>query len=171
MKNLSIRMKLTAGFGVVLLLLGTVGFFSYTTISQLSGMSGQVDERGMKVERSYAIEAAIEQQTAGVRGFLLAGGEDLLKQDENGKNQYHDELTILLNTVGTDAGKRALSEIPRAYDAYRSVLDLEVQLRRAGKTTDATSLASSATPRSCAPSCARLSTTSSWISSRRKARF
>lgn len=144
MKNLSIRMKLTAGFGVVLLLLGTVGFFSYTTISQLSGMSGQVDERGMKVERSYAIEAAIEQQTAGVRGFLLAGGEDLLKQDENGKNQYHDELTILLNTVGTDAGKRALSEIPRAYDAYRSVLDLEVQLRRAGKTTDATSLASSA---------------------------
>ena len=144
MKNLSIRMKLTAGFGVVLLLLGTVGFFSYTTISQLSGMSGQVDERGMKVERSYAIEAAIEQQTAGVRGFLLAGGEDLLKQDENGKNQYHEELTILLNTVGTDAGKRALSEIPRAYDAYRSVLDLEVQLRRAGKTTDATSLASSA---------------------------
>jgi CHASE3 domain sensor protein len=65
-------MKLTAGFGIVLLLIVIVGFFSLATIRQLSAMSGQVDERGLKVEKSYAIEAAIEKQTAGVRGFLLA---------------------------------------------------------------------------------------------------
>jgi methyl-accepting chemotaxis protein len=143
MRNMSLRIKLTAGFGVILLVLAVVGFFSYTTIGQVSVLSGQIDERGMKVEKSYAIEAAIEEQTAGVRGFLLAGREELLKQDEGGQREYHEDLTILLNTVRTDAGKRALAEIPRSYDAYRLVLDQGVQLRRTSKTKDAANLASS----------------------------
>jgi methyl-accepting chemotaxis protein len=141
MRNMSLRMKLTAGFGVVLLLIAIVGFFSNTKISQMSAMAGQVEERAMEVEKSYAIEAAIEKQTAGVRGFLLAAHPDPLQRDEDGKREYHDDLTILLNTGQTDAGKEVLAGIPRTYDEYRSVLDQELQLRRAGKTKDAIDLA------------------------------
>lgn len=143
MRNMSLKMKLTVGFGAGLLSLAIVGFFSYTTMGRLSAMSGQVDERGMKVERSYAIEAAIEKQTAGVRGFLLAGRPDSLEEDEDGRREYREDLTILLNTVRTDAGKQVLGGIPRTYDAYRSMLDQELQLRRAGKIKDAIDLASS----------------------------
>jgi methyl-accepting chemotaxis protein len=137
-------MKLITGFGVVLLLLAIVGLLSYTTIRQLSGMAGQVDARGIKVEKSYAIDAVIEKQTAAVRGFLLTGREDLLRQDEGGKQEYQDDLAFLGNAARTDVGTRVLGEIPRTYDAYRAVLDQEIQLRRAGKAADATHLASAA---------------------------
>ena len=143
MRNISLKMKLTGGFGIVLLLIAMVGFFSFTTIRHLSSMSVQVDERAIKVEKSYAIEAAIEGQAAGVRGFLLTSHPDLLQRDEDGKKEYHDDLTILLRTDATDEEKQALAGIPRAYDAYRSALDQELRLQRAGRTKEAIALASS----------------------------
>ena len=140
---MSLQLKLTAGFAVVLLLLATAGFFSYTTVRQLSVAPAEVDERGMKVNKSYAILAAIEAQAAAVHGFLLVEREDLLKQDEDAKAQYYANLAALRSTVRTDAGKRLLTEIASSYDAYRSLLDRELQLRRAGKTQEAANLVSS----------------------------
>jgi CHASE3 domain sensor protein len=76
----------------------------------------------------------------GVRGFLMAGKEDLLKHDEEGKQHYREAITELQNTVVTEQGKRLLADIVHDYEGYRAIADQEIQLKRANKSAEAISL-------------------------------
>src|SRR5271154_6388264 len=92
MKRLTLRMKLGVGFGSLLLILMAMGSVDYYSIGRLSDASRQVVEVMAEKDMSSQIEAGIEKQSTGVRGFLLTGKEDLLKHDEEGKQQYADNM-------------------------------------------------------------------------------
>jgi methyl-accepting chemotaxis protein len=138
---MGLKAKLTAGFGVILLILSALGVFSYLTIGKMGKASADTDERVRKMEQSFRIETSIEKQTTGVRGFLLAGREDLLAHDEEEKKKYLDAVEQLQSTVRTEEDKRLLTEIRRNYEAYRAAMDREVRLRRANQERDAITLA------------------------------
>ncbi len=141
MRTMSLKAKLTAGFGVILLIEAAMGIFSYTTVAKMAGISAQAGERSMKTEQSYSIEAAIEKQSAGVRGYLLAEREDLLASDEEGKKAYQATVEQLQNTERSEEGRKLLGEISHSYDTYRVVVDREIQLRRSKQAKEATTLA------------------------------
>ena len=69
MKNLSLRMKLTVGFGVILLILATLGIISYWTIGNLVETASETESRMTKKTLAYSLESGIEKQTTGVRSF------------------------------------------------------------------------------------------------------
>jgi len=137
MNKLSLRMKLGGGFGILLILLVATGFVAYNAVGQLADISNRVDEIMLKKDMASQIEAAIEKQTTGVRGFLLAGKEDLLKHDEEGKQEFSDNMDRLGKILTTEEGKRLHAEIQRSYNEFRNFADREVELRRAGKLKDA----------------------------------
>jgi methyl-accepting chemotaxis protein len=141
MRSMSLKLKLAVGFGTILFILAVLGFLSYGAVGKMADISTQVQERAMKMNQSSSIEAAIAKQTAGVRGFLLAGLDHALADDADGKNEYRETLERLQPTVRSEEGKQLLGKIRGTYEAYRAVLDREIQLKRANKLKNAASLA------------------------------
>src|SRR5579872_745733 len=106
MNRLSLKLKLSLGFGALLLVLAAMAFVAYNSVGQLADMSQRADEIMVKKDMSSQIEAALEKQSTGVRGFLIAGKEDLLKHDEEGKQQFVDTMERLGKMLVTDEGKK-----------------------------------------------------------------
>jgi len=144
MRNMSFRAKLCVGFGIILLAVAALGIFSYVTVTRMDDMFSQVQECDTTLAKTNHVEIGIEKQTSSVRGFLLAGKEDLLTRDQEGQTQYREALTFLQNNVRTDEGKRLLDEIVHRNDAFRALLDREIQARRANRTTEAEAIEFSA---------------------------
>ena len=141
MNKLSLRLKLGLGFGVLLLVLVAMGFIAYNAVGQLAEISNRADEIMTKKDMSSQIEGALEKQSTGIRGFLLSGKEDLLKHDQEGKQEFADNMDKLGKMLVTDEGKRLHSGISRNYDQFRAFADNEIQLRRDGKAKEAEELA------------------------------
>jgi methyl-accepting chemotaxis protein len=141
MNKLSLKMKLGLGFGSLLLILVAMGFVANGTVSRLADISGRVDGMMTKKDTASQIEAEIEKQTTGIRGFLLTGKEDLLKIDEQGKQEFNENMDRLQKTIVTEEGKQLHADIRRTFDEYRAIADREIELRRAGKTNEAVELA------------------------------
>ena len=141
MNKLSLKMKLGLGFGSLLIILLAMGLMAYSSVGRLADISHRVDLVMTKKDLSSQIEAAIEKQSTGIRGFLLAGKEDLLKQDEDGKREFADNMEKLAQQLLTyEEGKKIQAEIRSGYDEFRAASDREIQLRRAGKTKEAVAL-------------------------------
>jgi methyl-accepting chemotaxis protein len=141
MNKLSLKVKLGLGFGVLLFILVVVASVSYNSVGQLTDISRRTDDIMTKKDMSSQIEAALEKQTTGIRGFLLTGKEDLLKHDEEGKQEFADNMEKLGKMLVTDEGKRLHAEIRSNYDEFRQLADQEIQLRRGGKSREAEDLA------------------------------
>jgi len=142
--RLTLKMKLGVGFGSLLLLLVAMGYLAYSSVGQLAEMSSRAEQIMTKTYLASQIEAALEKQTAGARAFLLAGREDLLKHDEEGKRQFADSMEKLNPLLSAEGEHRLYSEIQSSYGEYRATLDHEIQLRRASQQKDAIDLAFSA---------------------------
>jgi methyl-accepting chemotaxis protein len=141
MNNLSLKMKLVVGFGTLLTTLAAMGLVAYTSFGQLAAMSQRVDLILTKKDLSSQIEASVEKQSTGIRGFLLTGREDLLQHDEDGKKEFAENMENLAKLLVTDEGERLHAEIRRNYDEFRATADHEIQLRRAGNAKAAVELA------------------------------
>lgn len=138
--KLSLKMKLTAGFGAILVILAILGMVSYRTVGQLADMSVVMNGALVNMGLATRLECSIEKQIAGIRGFLLSGREDLLKHDEDGKKEFHETMEELNKLVKTEEGQRLLSEIGRNYEGYRSIAERIVSLERARKTNEVLAL-------------------------------
>lgn len=141
MNKLSLKIKLGLGFGAVLVIMAIVGFIGFYGTYRLSDSMDKVESSGRKALLTENMDTAVEKQTTGVRGFLLAGKEDLLKHDQEGQQEFKDNADKLEKVLVTEQGKKLFAEIKRSFDAFRSIADREVQLRRAGKNKEAEALA------------------------------
>ncbi len=141
MKKLSLTMKLGAGFGILLLILVIMGVVAFNAVGELTAISDRVVKMMAKKDMASQIEASAEKQTTGIRGFLLTGQEDLLKHEEEGTQEYSENMEKLRETIYTEEGKRLQGEIERYYGDFRKIADQEIELRRAGKSKEAVELA------------------------------
>jgi methyl-accepting chemotaxis protein len=141
MSRLSLKMKLGMGFGGLLLILFVIGLVAFNAVGELTDMSDRVVKIMSKGEMGERVEASVEKQSTGIRGFLLVGQEDQIKRDEEGKQEYSENMEKLRQLVVTEEGKQLLVEIQKNYGEFRSLADQEIELRRAGKTKEATDLA------------------------------
>ena len=137
MDKLSLKTKLGGGFGGLLMIVMVMGFVAYHSVGELAPVSSRVDEIATTKDMASQIEAAVEKQTTGVRGFVLAGKEDLLRHDEEGKLQFADNMDRLGTILASEEGKRFHTEIRTSYDEFRAIADREIVLRRAGMTKEA----------------------------------
>lgn len=141
MNKLSLKMKLGLGFGVVLVIMAVVGGIGFYATFRLGDVTAKIEGDGTKALLTENMDTAIEKQTTGVRGFLLAGKEDLLKHDQDGQQEFKENSDKLEKMLVTEHGKKLFAEIKHCYEVFRPVADREIQLRRAGKSKEAEALA------------------------------
>src|SRR5689334_17713081 len=139
--RLSLKMKMVVGFGTLLLILVAAGLVGLRTVGRLSDISDSVDDIMTKTEMANQIEGAVEKQTTGVRGYLLAGKEELLKHDEDGKSEYRSRMDQLDKRLVTEEGKKLHQQIARDYEVFRAIVEREIELRRSGRAKEAVELA------------------------------
>jgi methyl-accepting chemotaxis protein len=141
MSKLSLKMKLGLGFGALLLIMIAVGGIGYDATFRMSDANDVSVINLRKSILAANMMAAVEKQTTGVRGFLLAGKEDLLKHDIEGQQQFKQSAEELTKLLATEKGKQLFAEIERTHDAFRALLDKEIALKRAGKAKEAEAMA------------------------------
>jgi len=135
--KLSLKMKLALGFGVLLVIIATLGTISYTSIDKLSTISDQVAKQMVKKQLATEIDAGLELQTSTTRGSLLNGREELLKRREEGIGQFNDAMSALGKQLQTEKGKAIFAHIETEAKEVRDAQEHAIQLRRAGKTKEA----------------------------------
>jgi methyl-accepting chemotaxis protein len=140
MNKLSLKMKLGLGFGSLLTILIALGLVANNSVARLASVSTRVDALAVKKELVFHEGVAIEKQMAALQDFLPTGKEDLLKADEAGRQEFVDSSDSLAKMLITPEGKRLHGEIRRNYDEFRALANHEIQLRRAGKSTELLSL-------------------------------
>jgi methyl-accepting chemotaxis protein len=137
MAKMSLKMKLGLGFGAILVILVALGITGYTAAVESDRTSDEVEAATTKLANTVGVEAGIEMQSNGVRGFVLTGNEPMLKRDEEGKSQVKENLDSLERLVALPEGKKLLKEIEDKRDIYRARLDRQIALRRDGKANEA----------------------------------
>jgi methyl-accepting chemotaxis protein len=141
MRKLTLKMKLGVGFGTLLVIVAVVGGLGYYSTYRLSDATDRIVLNGETQNFSMEMVAALEMQTTAIRGFLLAGKEELLKHDQEGQEAFKENAAKLEPLLQTERGKRVFADISRLFREYRTVADRQIQLRREGKTKEATDLA------------------------------
>jgi methyl-accepting chemotaxis protein len=134
MNKLTLKMKLGVGFGTLLLILIALGALGYTSTGQLANISSQVDQIMAKKDMASQIEAGIEKQTTAVRGFLLAPKDNLLLHDQEGKQQYAENMEKLGQLLNHEEAKQIFVGIRSDYAQFRANCDREIQLQHGHKT-------------------------------------
>jgi methyl-accepting chemotaxis protein len=103
-------------------------------------MSARVDAMMEEKDMASQVEAALEKQSTGVRGFLLTKRDDTLRHDEEGQRQFAKNMDEMEKLVTREEGRKLLAEIRAGYTEYRGIDDEAIQLRRAGKERKAVAL-------------------------------
>jgi len=137
MSKLSLKMKLGLGFGALLLIMLVVGGIGYESVMKMSDANARAIADLTKSKLAAQMNAATEKQSTGIRGFLLAGKEDLLKHDQEGQAEFKEASDQLQKLLSTEEGRRLFAEIQRAAEQFRAMADKEIALKRAGKGKEA----------------------------------
>ncbi len=114
-----------------------MGYLAYNSVGQLADIAARAEQVMVKSNLASQIEAAMEKQTAGIRGFLLVGKEDLLKHDDEGKRQFAESMDKLSKLLVLDESKKLQADIRQSYATFRASSDRQIALRRAGKLKEA----------------------------------
>jgi methyl-accepting chemotaxis protein len=134
MNKLSLKMKLAAGFGsllLILVLLGGVGYRSAVTTEKLSH---EVRFNSSKKDLTLAIQLAIEKQKVGVRDALLHGDMSYLNA---ARAEFGEKMDALRPLLSSEQSRALFASIQQAAAAYEHIADRAIELGRAGKMTAA----------------------------------
>ncbi len=140
MNKLSLKMKLGAGFGALLLIVVSLGVIGYRAAVTEDELSDEVEKQVEKKENVILTDKSMGTQLIGLRGFLLTGKEDNLKLLEEGRTRYQENTDQLEKALQTEAGKKVFADFRHTYVEYAAIMDQAVQLRRADKTKEAVDL-------------------------------
>ncbi|HUA16178.1 MAG TPA: methyl-accepting chemotaxis protein [Verrucomicrobiae bacterium] len=138
MMRASLRTKLMAGFGVLILALASCCVVGFVSIAKLSTATSTLDAALVKQKSVLGMELAVEEQRAGVRAFLL--GNPNLDELEEGRRNSQTAADRLSSLLRTDEGKALFASLAQANAGYEHTLDRVIELRRAGKTKEAIAL-------------------------------
>jgi methyl-accepting chemotaxis protein len=133
-KSISLKMKLTLGFGALLVIIATMGLVSYNSINRLSDLSDEEAKQATKTLLAYGADDGFEMQINGTRTFLLTGGEDALKHRQEGSAQATDRIDKLGPMLETERGKALHAQLLAQSAELEGIQDRAIQLRRTGNT-------------------------------------
>ena len=134
--NMSVRAKLSAGFGVLVAITLMLGAAAYRSIVVIDDAANEIDRTTEERTLADSADAAALRETIGLRGFLLTDDENALETYNSARRDYEQTMEKLPAFVRSEEGKRLLAEIKRTRSAYIAFAEREIQLRRENKTKD-----------------------------------
>lgn len=140
MSKMPLKMKLGVGFGTLLVIVAAVAWVSFSSAGNISDAADVVVDRADSKELAQQVAIDIQVQSNSVRGFLLSGNELILREDEGAKAEFSTDMVELQKLLASEEAKKMASDIQQGYDGFRSTVDEQIRLRRAGKIKQATEL-------------------------------
>src|SRR5277367_710746 len=129
MKNMSIKAKLSVGFGVLLVILAVMGLVSYVSLQKLSDLSTLGNNKAQARFLATSIHVSINDQKVAIRTYLLTGDESQLTIIETSKSAIAEHFTKLDEVVVDADGKRLSAELRKQADEYYAMCQDTAQLR------------------------------------------
>ena len=136
-----VRDKIRASFGFILLILVALGLVSFT---QVRTIRKAADESASAVETrrlSNVLRTDTYQRVAALRGYLLQGNADMLKEYHDATQDSADHMVQLEQIVDTEDERATLNKVKEHLAEYTNIVDREIELRKAGKKQEAETLA------------------------------
>jgi methyl-accepting chemotaxis protein len=133
MSNVSLRTKLTLGFGALLAILVTMSTVDYLSIRRLGQLSITAETRADEAYLTRTIEALVNSRKVDIRSFLLTGNEEHMARYAEHNRGLTEEFAKLQPLMTTEEGKRLLAELDHAAIAYDNGALRVAELKRAGK--------------------------------------
>src|SRR5579863_8548988 len=140
MRNMSLKAKLAAGFGTLLLVLLVMSVVSYRSVDKLTELSAFFDRKQTGRFLSASLKADINSQKAAYRAFLLTDKESEMTAYAENSRIIAEDFDKLEATLSTDKGRELVSQYRKSLDAYHGILERVVELHRAGKQKEAISV-------------------------------
>jgi methyl-accepting chemotaxis protein len=134
--SMSVRAKLTAGFGVLVAITLMLGAAAYRSIVVIDDAANEIDRKTEERTLADSADSAALKETIGLRSFLLTGDENALETYTSARRDYEQTTEKLAAFVRSEEGKRLFAEIKRTHSAYIAFAEREIQLRRENKTKD-----------------------------------
>jgi methyl-accepting chemotaxis protein len=138
--KLSLKMKMAAGFGSLLLMMAALGVVNYIATLRFSDSFARAEATAESDKTAALAEFAIEKQTAAVRGYLLYGREDMLERNEEGRKELAGYIQRLVKDAETEEEKNLNLRLEETAAEYQKICDRMVALGRQGKTREAIAL-------------------------------
>ncbi len=138
--KLSLKMKMAAGFGSLLLMMAALGIVNYIATLRFSDSFARAEATAESDKTAALAEFAIEKQTAAVRGYLLYGREDMLERNEEGRKELAGYIQRLVKDAETEEEKNLNLRLEETAAEYQKICDRMVALGRQGKTREAIAL-------------------------------
>src|SRR6202035_765707 len=133
MNKLSLKMKLAAGFGALLVIEVAMGVISYTSMQKSTELSAFADRNAKGRFLAVSIESVINRQKAEYRGFLVTNREEEISRYAQDSRILAEDLDKLEATLTTEKDKQLVAHYRQVLDEYHGIIDRVVGLHRAGK--------------------------------------
>ena len=138
MNKLTLKLKLTLGFGVpmvVLIAIATVGILaSYKMSDVTDAIASDAKQQSLTMD----MESGLRLQLAATRGYLLTGRESDLEARSEGQKEVSVAVDNYQKTADTEQGKQTLADIKRLIGEFETSQQKVIELRRQGKVQAAT---------------------------------
>lgn len=130
--DLSLKIKITAGTCLPLLLFVGLGIMATSSVSKLLRSSNWVNHTHTVIQEAMNIEASAVDMETGLRGFLLAGKEEFLDPYKNGQKTFHERLSKLKETVNDNPAQvELLNEVNVTISEWETkIVEPAIELRR-----------------------------------------
>jgi len=137
--SLSLKAKLGAGFGILLVVLGAMAVLSYVSLRKLADLSQLSDREANAMFRVTSIEAEVNNEKAQIRNYILTGNEAQIAEAETNNGKISANFAKLTELLSSEGRQKATQYRQQTDAYYRMVLDVAV-LRRARRTKAAADL-------------------------------
>ncbi|HUJ82877.1 MAG TPA: CHASE3 domain-containing protein, partial [Candidatus Acidoferrales bacterium] len=118
--------------------LGLVSFTQVRTIRKAA------DESASAIETrrlSNVLRTDTYRRVAALRGYLLQGNADMLKEYQDATQDSADHMVKLEQIVDTEDERATLNKVKEHLAEYTNIVEREIELRKAGKKQEAETLA------------------------------
>jgi len=137
---MSLKAKLAAGFGTLLVILVGMGVISYTSTQKLSDLSAFADKKATGRFLGESIDSLINNQKAEYRLFLLTNRETEMTGYVENNRILAEDFDKLEATLTSEKGKELFAHLRQVSGAYHGIVDRVVELHRSGKQKEALEL-------------------------------
>jgi methyl-accepting chemotaxis protein len=142
LKNLSIKMRLFAGFGTVMLLTGLLAVIAMFSIRSANGdIDRIVDDRWPKTVQANEIIDNTNVVARAIRNAIIIEDSQMMQQEldriPEATKIVTENIYKLETTVSSDKGKQLLSDLKSKRSAYQEDLLKTLQLIKEGKKKEA----------------------------------
>ncbi|TET15600.1 MAG: HAMP domain-containing protein, partial [Dehalococcoidia bacterium] len=129
--KISHRILLGFGFGALLtLIVAAVSIYNLTIVGQRLTSIAEQDQ--LLLTGALELQVAVEQESDGIRGYLLSGDESFLEPFITGQSHYSETVTELEGLVKSEEDRRLLSDINTLHYEFLEIAEEEITLHEQG---------------------------------------